>query len=64
MLLGIYNSASLVSANDDLGKSVYRHTSKSRLLELICKAEREKEFEKIVRVTIKKERSQIAMNIF
>jgi hypothetical protein len=56
IFLGIYNSASLVSANDELCKSVYRHASKSRLLELIGKAEREKEIEIIVkRVAINKE---------
>ena len=48
MLLGIYNSAALVSANEILRKSIYTHAFESRLLGLIGKAEMENEIEKIV----------------
>ena len=49
MLLGIYNSAMLVSANNELRKSIYRHAVESRLLRLIGQAEMESEIEKTVR---------------
>ena len=49
MLLGIYNSAALVSANDKLRKSIYKHATESRLLGLIGHAEMEKEIEKTVK---------------
>ena len=48
MLLGIYNSASLVSMNNDLRKSIRKHTIKSNLLGLIGHAEMEKEIQKTV----------------
>jgi len=57
MLLGIYNSAVLVSSNDNLRKFIHTHTAESTLLGLIGKAEMEKEIEKIVkRITLRKER--------
>lgn len=49
MLLGIYNSAILVSANNELRKSIYRHAVESRLLRFIGQAEMESEIEKTVR---------------
>jgi hypothetical protein len=49
MLLGIYNSAILVSANNELRKSIYKHAVESRLLHLIGQAEMEGEIEKTVR---------------
>ncbi len=49
MLLGIYNSATLVSANNELRKSIYRHAVESRLLHFIGQAEMENEIEKTVR---------------
>ena len=49
MLLGIYNSAIFVSANNELRKSIYRHAVESRLLRLIGQAEMESEIEKTVR---------------
>ena len=49
MLLGIYNSAILVSANNELRKSIYRHAVESRLLRLIGHAEMQSEIEKTVR---------------
>ena len=49
MLLGIYNSAILVSANNELRKSIYKHAVESRLLRLIGHAEMESEIEKTVR---------------
>jgi hypothetical protein len=48
MLLGIYNSASLVSTNNNLRKSIRRHAIKSNLLDLIGQAEMEKEIQKTV----------------
>lgn len=48
MLLGIYNSATLVSTNNTLRKSIRKHTLESRLLDLIGHAEMEKEIQKTV----------------
>ena len=48
MLLGIYNSAILVSANNELRKSIFKHAYESRLLRLIGHAEMESEIEKTV----------------
>ncbi|MGB7883719.1 MAG: hypothetical protein WBL44_13405 [Nitrososphaeraceae archaeon] len=48
MLLGIYNSASLVSMNNSLHKSIRKHAIKSNLLDLIGHAEMEKEIQKTV----------------
>ena len=49
MLLGIYNSAILVSTNNELRKSIYKHAVESRLSRLIGQAEMESEIEKTVR---------------
>jgi len=38
MLVGIYNSAILVSASNDLRKSIYKHALESKLLGLIGSA--------------------------
>ena len=59
MLLGIYNSATLVSINNDLRKSIRKHALESRLLDLIGHAEMENEIEKTVAKII---RSQDDMN--
>jgi hypothetical protein len=48
MLLGIYNSASLVSTNNSLRNSIRKHAIKSNLLDLIGHAEMEKEIQKTV----------------
>jgi hypothetical protein len=48
MLLGIYNSATSVSINNDLRKSIRKHAMESRLLDLIGHAEMEKEIQKTV----------------
>lgn len=48
MLLGIYNSASLVSMNNNLRKSIRKHAIKSNLLDLIGHTEMEKEILKTV----------------
>jgi hypothetical protein len=48
VLLGIYGSATLVSANDTLRKSIRKHALESRLLDLIGHAEMEKEIQKTV----------------
>jgi len=49
MLLGIYNSAILVSANNELRKSIYKQAVESRLLRFIGHAEMESEIERTVR---------------
>ena len=49
MLLGIYNSAILVSANHDLRKLIRKHALKSRLLDLIGQAEMDNEIRKTVK---------------
>jgi hypothetical protein len=48
MLLGIYNSAVLVSANNDLRKSIYKYALESKLLGQIGRAEVEIEMQKAV----------------
>jgi hypothetical protein len=49
MLLGIYNSATLVSTNNNLRKSIRRHAMlRSNLLDLIGHAEMEKEIQETV----------------
>lgn len=48
ILFGIYNSASLISANNELRKAIYKHTSESRLLRSIGQAELQKEIRKTV----------------
>ena len=49
MLLGIYNSALLVSVNDNLRKSIHKHFSEPKLLGVIGQAEMKKEIEGIVK---------------
>ena len=49
MLLGIYNSATLVSTNHDLRKLIRKHTLESRLLDLIGQAEMDTEIRKTVK---------------
>ena len=59
MLLGIYNSASLVSTNNDLRKFIRRHTMlKSNLLDLIGHAEMEKEIQETVTEIIESQEIQ------
>jgi hypothetical protein len=48
MLLGIYNSARLVSTNAGLRRSIYKHALESRLLNLIGTAEMDREIQKTV----------------
>ena len=50
MLIGIYNSASLVSANNALRKFIYKHAMESRLLDVIGRAEMETSIENTVRL--------------
>ncbi len=55
MLLGIYNSAKLVSVNNELRRSIHKHALESKLLGLIGQAEMEKEIQRTVKqVTIDK----------
>ena len=49
MLLGIYNSATFVSANHELRKLIRIHTFESRLLDLIGQAEMDNEIRKTVK---------------
>jgi hypothetical protein len=48
MLLGIYNSATLVSANNELRRSIHKHALESKLLGTIGHAQMEKEIQKTV----------------
>ena len=60
MLVGIYNSVTLVSANNQLRKSIHKHTLESRLLNLIGRAEMEKEIQRTVKkITQDKDRLDI-----
>ena len=49
MLLGIYNSATLVSTNNELRKSIYKHALESKFLGLIGQAEMENEIQNTVK---------------
>lgn len=60
MLLGIYNSAKLVSINADLRKSIYKHAFESKLLNLIGTAEMDREVQKTV-TTILQDRDIMEM---
>ena len=48
MLIGIFNSAALVSANTNLRRLIHKHALESRLLNLIGHAEFEKEIQRTV----------------
>ena len=61
MLLGIYNSAKLVSVNAGLRRSIYKHAFESRLLNLIGTAELDREMQKTV-ATILQDKEIIEMN--
>lgn len=54
MLLGIYSSATLVSANNNLRKSIYKQAMESKLLGLIGDAEMGKLIEKTIKVISKR----------
>ena len=58
MLVGIYNSAVLVSANNDLRKSIYKYALGSKLLGQIGRAEVEIEMQKAV-TTITNEKKHL-----
>ena len=49
MLLGIYNSATLVSTNNELRRSIHKHALESKLLGSIGHAEMEKEIQNTVK---------------
>jgi hypothetical protein len=53
VMLGIYNSATLVSENINLRKSIYKITRESKLLDLIGQAEMEKEIQKTINKIVK-----------
>lgn len=55
MLLGIYNSAAMVSTNDGLRKLIFQHTMQSNLLHLIGHAEMEREIQRTVNQIIEKQ---------
>jgi hypothetical protein len=46
MLIGIYNSATFVSANNELRRFIHKQALESRLLSLIGRAEMEKEIQR------------------
>jgi hypothetical protein len=48
MVIGIYNSATLVSANNELRRFIHKQALESRLLSLIGTAEMEKELLKTI----------------
>jgi hypothetical protein len=52
MLVGIYNSAVLVSANTNLRKTIHKHALESKLLNLIGEAEFERWIQRTVRKII------------
>jgi hypothetical protein len=54
MLLGIYNSATLVSTNNNLRKSIHELALESKFLNVIGKAEKDKEIQNVVRKVINK----------
>ncbi|MGA9151305.1 MAG: hypothetical protein WBZ36_12070 [Candidatus Nitrosopolaris sp.] len=58
MFIGIYNSAVLVSANNDLRKSIYKYALGSKLLGQIGRAEVEIEMQKAV-TTITNEKKHL-----
>ncbi|MGB6528563.1 MAG: hypothetical protein WBF33_10690 [Candidatus Nitrosopolaris sp.] len=58
MLIGIYNSAVLVSANNDLRKTIYKYALESKLLGQIGRAEMESEMQKAV-TTITNEKKHL-----
>jgi uncharacterized membrane protein len=49
MLIEIYNSATLVSANNELRRTIHKHALESKLLGAIGHAEMEKEIQKTVK---------------
>jgi hypothetical protein len=49
MLIGIYNSATLVSANNELRRTIHKRALESKLLGAIGHAEMEKEIQKTVK---------------
>lgn len=49
VMVGIYNSATIVSINSNVRSSVYQIAKESKLLDFIGKAEMQKEITKIVR---------------
>ena len=53
MLLGICNSATLVSANHDLRKLIRKHALESRLLDIIGQAEMQTEIRKTIKKLLK-----------
>ena len=62
MLLGIYNSATLVSTNNELRKTIRKHALESKLLGAIGLAEMEGEIQRAVK-TITKESSKLENEI-
>ena len=61
MLMGIYNSARLVSLNSDLRRTIYKHAFESKLLSLIGTAQLDRELQKTV-ATILRDKDLIEMN--
>ena len=63
MLLGIYNSAILVSVNNNLRKAVYKHASETKLLGVIGDAEMRRVIEKTAnRISKQKDSLELGAN--
>jgi hypothetical protein len=62
MLLGIYNSATLVSTNNELRRSIHKHALESKLLGSIGQAEMEMEIQKTVE-QITREKHDLAKDL-
>jgi hypothetical protein len=60
VMLGIYNSAKLVSVNNTLRKNIYQHALRSGLLHSIGQAEMEREVQKTVNEIIKDQQDVLA----
>ena len=64
ILIGLYISATFISANTELRRSIYKITAESKLLSLLGKVEAEKEIEKTVTEIMKKKNtSTVSENV-
>jgi hypothetical protein len=50
MLMGIYNSATLVSSNNELRRTIHKHALESKLLDVIGRAEMENSIERTIKL--------------
>ena len=59
MLLGIYNAATFVSANNTLRRTIRKHASELRLLDLIGHAEMDREIQKTVTKIVQSQEEEL-----